>query len=487
MASVSISQATLITKQEQPQSPQQQQEELVATATIVNHNPNQLTLQPCCSTVSICSFTGAFIINIAFIALIYWATSLAWLAGLILCFGYTCLLFYLSFHLKKHYVNKIESIKLTSDILAMLGVFGLSVCGFILAVNISSCPISVEGSETDSLTAKTKAYVPKSIPMEIENWAKLDLYSGWNVKPTFAILNNGGLTGDICFSGNNGTSSANGVYCTNNGAPMKITSKVDYPMYFVSIQKYVCFTGIYYDKMNSNSNGKLSVICTNGVDIEPLATKILTNPRNLISHGGLLYLKSYTLGGTTTTMPSNGYIYTINITSKETTLLSTEKNGTKTLSPSSSTEKNGEKTLSPSSSNTLDKQLQCTSFTSLYILIFCSIVMLIMSFVLLIKIHVPSMIVPIFVGVTISVINLYYIIDPSAALLTDVLKWWSTIFSVIWLTFFIIIYLSKITILLNNQNELLTWAINTGGLVYFSAIHTLLGVPFYYDTLWRCK
>ena len=90
---------------------------------------------------------------------------------------------------------------------------------------------------------------------------------------------------------------------------------------------------------------------------------------------------------------------------------------------------------------------------------------------------VPSMPFATFAGASALVVNLYTIIEPSGASLGDVLRWWFTSFSIVWLALMLALHASQ-----RLPSDAVSWAVNVGAVGFFGAMHAQLKVPV--EDLW---
>ena len=84
-------------------------------------------------------FAG-ILVNLALVALIAWGASQLWLFGLLLCVAYTAAVFYTA-----HRFRRLVKFPLAHDVLMLIGVGGIAVCGIVLAVNTLGCEPTILG------------------------------------------------------------------------------------------------------------------------------------------------------------------------------------------------------------------------------------------------------------------------------------------------------------------------------------------------------
>jgi len=85
---------------------------------------------------------------------------------------------------------------------------------------------------------------------------------------------------------------------------------------------------------------------------------------------------------------------------------------------------------------------------------------------------VPSMPFATFAGASALVVNLYTIIEPSGKSLGDVLRWWFTSFSIVWLALMLALHAAQ-----RLPSDAFSWAVNVGAVGFFGAMHAQLKVP----------
>lgn len=83
----------------------------------------------------------------------------------------------------------------------------------------------------------------------------------------------------------------------------------------------------------------------------------------------------------------------------------------------------------------------------------------------------------VFLGLTFLVCNLYVLVDPDASEIGELLKWWFSVFSGVWL-------LVLLPLLRMLERDTATWAINVGAAAYFGGMHAQTSIPFE-DDAWR--
>ena len=91
---------------------------------------------------------------------------------------------------------------------------------------------------------------------------------------------------------------------------------------------------------------------------------------------------------------------------------------------------------------------------------------------------VPSMACATFVGASALAVNLYFCFEPGGDGAGNVLKWWFASAGAAWLFAFCALKLAR-----SVDNGTLAWAVNTGCIAFFTALHAITEVPFTADGL----
>jgi hypothetical protein len=113
---------------------------------------------------------------------------------------------------------------------------------------------------------------------------------------------------------------------------------------------------------------------------------------------------------------------------------------------------------------------------NLAVLFITSIPTLLLAVAIAVKFQISSMAVPLFFFTSTAVVNIYSIIDPAVPEMSNLLKWWTTLFSSFWLIVALVLFLTN-RVLTSKYSA--AWYMNVGGLMYFGAIHAQLLVPAY--------
>jgi len=175
--------------------------------------------------------------------------------------------------------------------------------------------------------------------------------------------------------------------------------------------------------------------------------------------------------------PSNGWIYRINPADTSLVLLpslGTEKDkGQGATTPSSTVASNV-----PAPAPAVCDVLSATRTTALAVLFITSLPTTILSCSLGYYKEIFSMSIPLFFFVSAGVVNIYIVVDPTVANLSLLLRWWSTVFSTLWLAIAMLLILTNRV--LTNKTRV-AWVVSIGCLVYVKS-NLYFGLPSYYFT-----
>ena len=425
----------------------------------------------CCNNPATATgVVGGIVINFAFAGLIAFGAATFWPLGFIISFIYTGLLFYLSMYIRKKYKETIEGAAVVADILVMVAVFAFAVTTLFLPVNLLGC--GTPNIDSNVLLEYNNAPVPTSL----QTWAASDFYASTNTASSFAQLN----TSELIFSGNNGirkqwtktlmkTSSCSSSRSSN--APVEVDPSLEDPQQFVTVTaSTVCFIARQRKSVDNYPTSEL--FCTNGDTVQSFigsGTAKYSNPTSIKTYEGLIYLKAESVG---ISNPKNGWIY-----------LADPKTSSITRIPPRSSPSSSATTEAVNTTLSIDTcdQVAATFVTSLAVLFITSIPTFLLAVAIAIKFQISSMAVPLFLFTSTAVVNIYIIIDPAIPEMSNLLKWWTTLFSSLWLIVALVLFLTN-RVLTSKYSA--AWYMNVGGLIYFGAIHAQLLIPVE-DDAWR--
>ena len=432
----------------------------------------------CCNNPATATgVVGGIIINFAFAGLIGFGAATFWPLGFILSFIYTGLLFYLSVYIRKKYKETIEGAAVVADILVMVGVFAFGVTTLFLPVNLLGCGApNIDSTSSNVLLEYNNALVPTSL----QTWAASDFYASTNTASSFAQLN----TSELIFSGNNGirkqwtktlmkTSGCSSS--SSSKAPVEVDPSLEDPQHFVTVTaSTVCFIARQRKSLDNYPTSEL--FCTNGDTVQSFigsGSAEYSNPQSIKTYEGLIYLKAEGVG-VGISNPKNGWIYLADPKTSSITRIPPS-------SPSSSATTEAEAVNTTTLMIDTCDQVGATFVTSLAVLFITSIPTFLLALAIAIKFQISSMAVPLFLFTSTAVVNIYIIIDPAIPEMSNLLKWWTTLFSTLWLIVALVLFLTN-RVLTSKYSA--AWYMNVGGLIYFGAIHAQLLVPVE-DDAWR--
>ena len=425
-----------------------------------------------CTPTLVFSWLGAILVNTAFISIISWSAASLWPLGLILCAMYTALLIFLGLWLRKKVASEslsigIEELKVASDLLLLLACFGVGAAGLFLPVNLLGCGDG-GGSSQDGASWSTDT---SSMSPAVAAWAN-DL--SWYSQSSFAHIDGVGTV----FRGSNGSQEA--LWISSDAietassitvAPPRLVSGAgSYPRDVVAVDgARACFVADEVTRGVSSS----SVFCTDGGAATPLWDGAYEArpryPRSLLPDGTQLWFKADAPFG----YASSGVVWRGEPASGTATLVSTAAGASPAPPPSAASE--------AGSGDAHGDSCNPTRPIAIGVLFLSALPLLGTSAFFFSTLQLASAPFGLFCGASASVLTVMAAIDPSGSVAADFVKWWFTLFSLLWLVAVVLLRLSH---RLAADGATLTWAVNVGAIGFFAAMHAQTGVPID-DDWWR--
>jgi hypothetical protein len=409
---------------------------------------------------------GGILVNFSFTALISWGTATFWPFGLGFSILYTALLFLAGGRWVRKW--KPDQTEIFTDILLLLAVIGVGVSGTIVAYNTVGC----EAVRPIYPTADGDWSFPTAgMSDEVAAWAAADRWAGAS-RATFAFDRDSSAT---LFSARNASATSDGVWRTLPSAPEPMellpSGLLSNPSSFVSLAPRVCFIG-YVRSPAAASPGYFpstaTVLChdADGPSYTQLTgTDAPQSPTALLAAGGFLWVKAEAPFGST---PSGGVIYRTNAALSSASLVSVPTGSSAFPSPPPPNSPGGEPTGCDTRSG--------FRLMAVAMLLLAVMPSLLATALVYWKLRAPSMALAGYAWLFALVINIYAIADPDGSEAFAIIRWWGLLFGGLWLLLFTSFKLAGHA---GDRKAagLYVWAVNTGVLSYFAAIHAVTEVP----------
>ena len=441
-----------------------------------------------CNPTVVFSWLGGSLVNLAFLVLISWGSASLWPLGLVLCVLYTASLFTLGCCLRAKFPAN-ATVGIAVNLVLLLATFGIGVSGLFLPINLLGCdwqrfsPPSAGTwiTPTDGLSETVSRFALENSPgggtasmVTTEHGAYFAAFNGSApVHPT---------CGPSC--------SAQGVWYSPNimpcswdhFAPQLLSTTLLYPRALVDAQSYprgparACMV---VDAYSASGTSEVAVACASGTDLALVSTGLrptvihegradegrsLGWVQDLLVDGEHVWFKSQPPDGSSF-YPPGGVLWRADPVTLTAPLVSRRVGGEVAATP-------------PPIPPGYEPAPACDEVAgvraqALGALFLATLPMLTVAIILWVKKPgVPSMPFATFAGASALVVNLYTIIEPSGASLGDVLRWWFTSFSIVWLALMLALHAAQ-----RLPSDAFSWAVNVGAVGFFGAMHAQLKVP----------
>lgn len=438
-----------------------------------------------CSPVTAFSWVGGILVNLSFIFLISWGTAVFWPVGLGLACIYTGLLFGAAACLRQ---RKAPSTSI--DIVLLLSVIGVGVCGTILAYNTVGCARPLPASSNSGPDSWIFPADAVGASDEIKDWAT---QSRWDYSLSSRATYAQGAGGALFFKGRNASETDEQLYVSAGGAtPRRATPALRNPSQLVMLlqEQHVCCTG-WAPEVGSGSTrvfcgetaaaGAMSAVATSdapavassssGGNPSSTAAASPNNPTSLLaSADGSLWFKADAPFGSS---GNAGVVYRATPPYTTATLISKPANAAFPAPPPPAAP--GPAGGSGSGTTTTE----CDSdegFRMLAIALLCLASLPALGTAIFLwqkhKADAPSMAFAAFGATSALAINIYAIIEPAGTNAVDVIQWWFATYGGVWLVVFASLKLAQ-----RSDETTIAWAVNAGCIAYFAAVHALTEVP----------
>ena len=486
-----------------------------------------------CNPTVVFSWLGGSLVNLAFLVLISWGSASLWPLGLVLCVLYTASLFTLGCCLRAKFPAN-ATVGIAVNLVLLLATFGIGVSGLFLPINLLGCdwqrfsPPSADtwSTPTDGLSETVSRFALENSPggatasmVTTEHGAYFAAFNGSApVHPT---------CGPSC--------SAQGVWYSpaaasvppdNNGPPqwwpdpgppqllsgrrlsrgdtssaaVEVTTLL-YPRALVAVEPRVphccrhtddgtalvggvgrCWKEqstcphacMLVDAYTASGTSEVSLACASYadlvlVDAPEAGDRGFGWVQDLLVDDGHVWFKSQPPDGSSF-YPPGGVLWRADPATLTATLVS-RRVGDEEAAPPPPRAPGYEP--APACDEAAGVRAQ-----ALGALFLATLPMLTVAIILWVKKPgVPSMPFATFAGASALVVNLYTIIEPSGKSLGDVLRWWFTSFSIVWLALMLALHASQ-----RLPSDAVSWAVNVGAVGFFGAMHAQLKVPV--EDLW---
>ena len=462
-----------------------------------------------CNPTVVFSWLGGSLVNLAFLVLISWGSASLWPLGLVLCVLYTASLFTLGCCLRAKFPAN-ATVGIAVNLVLLLATFGIGVSGLFLPINLLGCdwqrfsPPSADtwSTPTDGLSEAVSRFALENSPggatasmVTTEHGAYFAAFNGSApVHPT---------CGPSC--------SAQGVWYSpaasdvpesqnppqwwpdpgppqllsgrrlsrgdSSSAPVEVTTLL-YPRALVAVEEgghlhwpRAC---MLVDAYSARGTSEVSLACASFadlvlVDAPEAGERGFGWVQDLLVDDGLVWFKSQPPDGSSF-YPPGGVLWRADPATLTATLVS-RRVGDEEAAPPPPRAPGYEP--APACDEAAGVRAQ-----ALGALFLATLPMLTVAIILWVKKPgVPSMPFATFAGASALVVNLYTIIEPSGASLGDVLRWWFTSFSIVWLALMLALHAAQ-----RLPSDAFSWAVNVGAVGFFGAMHAQLKVPV--EDLW---
>jgi len=440
------------------------------------------------------------VINVAFASLIAWGASTLWQLGFTISCIYTLALYFLASKLDSLNDNHREEVDDTRDVsetsedahyqrtiltslLYGLSVISLGATGLFLPINIFNCPGERPWPPNPPGRWETDI---SSLPKGVQSWAESDAEFGH--KASFVYLPG---TKSTLFSGTNDDTNRNvlwvapaSVYPFHSAEPVEF-SNVSMPYEFVSVSESKACFGCAFESQTQiedfdyrgtpfvPTQKEFTVACSGGkfIRLSRGNTEGISHqsPHDLIASNNTLWYKDYPPSGLQGTV-----IFSLDPSTMDETIHSRYHGDQEAFHEVESRD-----------IKSLDDQRDCNNTVerkrSIMALFTSALPMTVASMLLWTKKNVSTMGLTTHISISAVAICIYVCIDPLYEKLPTFLKFWHSVFGLVWLAILTDLYFSKRPGLVLTP---LQWGLNFGAMAFTMGMIALTGV-FEEDTLWR--
>ena len=398
------------------------------------------------STMAVFAWIGAILINAAFVVLISWGASTNWLIGFVFSIIYAILLVFTTSWIHRYNqkaTNGGSGHTILTTLLYLLAAVAIGVPGIVLILNLIYCP------ENQNYTPRTWYTNTTGFSEEVAAWVHSD--HSTEITATFAHIPD---TQTTIFAAHSQASGYSSIWKTTGGeAPTMLNSTLVNPADFIQVSNdtLACFTAQH------SANDYTSVIaCTEGESVNSTSARVYL-PQYLFYADGRIWFVTYEYSYYSTDAP----VYSVDPSD-----LSNVTSHSTLVSPSAENDQSAE------GSGDCDTE-HVRRFRSFGVLVLSIVPVFIVSIWWQIRRGVPSLPLVTYNSITGMLVALAYIINPAWDGIEDLLRWWLSLSSLMWLLALTFAHLT------NRMNaSTLSWSINFAGLVFFVGMIMLFEVPF---------
>ena len=459
-----------------------------------------------CNPTVVFSWLGGSLVNLAFLVLISWGSASLWPLGLVLCVLYTASLFTLGCCLRAKFPAN-ATVGIAVNLVLLLATFGIGVSGLFLPINLLGCdwqrfsPPSAGTwiTPTEDLKDRDERgpdHADYSL-VKVRQYALENSPGGGTASMVTIWQDERGGTYFAAFNGSAPVHPTCGPSCSAQGlwyspnimpcswdhfAPQLLSTTLLYPRALVDAQSYprgparACMV---VDAYSASGTSEVAVACASGADLVLIdapeaGARGFGWVQDLLVEDDYLWFKSQPPDGSSF-YPPGGVLWRADVQVRDdetltATLVSRRVGGEVAATP-------------PPIPPGYEPAPACDEVAgvraqALGALFLATLPMLTVAIVLWVKKPgVPSMPFATFAGASALVVNLYTIIEPSGESLGDVLRWWFTSFSIVWLALMLALHAAQ-----RLPSDAFSWAVNVGAVGFFGAMHAQLKVPV--EDLW---
>ena len=454
-----------------------------------------------CNPTVVFSWLGGSLVNLAFLVLISWGSASLWPLGLVLCVLYTASLFTLGCCLRAKFPAN-ATVGIAVNLVLLLATFGIGVSGLFLPINLLGCdwqrfsPPSADtwSTPTDGLSETVKQFALENSPSG-GTASMVTLWQDERGGTYFAAFNGSAPVHPTCGP----SCSAQGVWFSPRGsqeaaascstesescswrhfAPQLLSTTLLYPRALVVVQRFLQHERracMVVDDYSASGTSKVAVACASGADLVLIDAPEAGDRgfgwvQDLLVDDVHVWFKSQPPDGSSF-YPPGGVLWRADPVTLTATLVS-RRVGDEEAAPPPPRAPGYEP--APACDEAAGVRAQ-----ALGALFLATLPMLTVAIILWVKKPgVPSMPFATFAGASALVVNLYTIIEPSGKSLGDVLRWWFTSFSIVWLALMLALHAAQ-----RLPSDAFSWAVNVGAVGFFGAMHAQLKVPVE-DVWWQ--